>query len=270
VSDTRDRQQEIADVALGIRRLAFQAAVANNGAYLGQACSAAEVLAVLHAEVMDHEAGEELIISPAHYTLAHWAAMEMTGRLEADLSTYAQDGSELEMIGGGGSPGMPFTTGSLSQGLSQAIGQALGRRLQGLPQTRIFVFVSDGELEEGQSWEALLSAAHHRLIELTILIDVNDSQVDGPIAEVMEIEPIADKLSAFGWDTSEIDGHDIDALLDALDGAVERPRAIICRTNIWQGMPSLKERRNLHFVRFREGEVEIAQADLGLIDGRVA
>jgi transketolase len=276
VTETIDSAPErAAAVAFGIRRRALKAAIDNDGAYLGQACSSAELLAVLHALVMDHEAGEELIISPAHYTLAHWAAMAETGRLdEADLAGYARDGAKLEMIGGGGSPGMPFTTGSLSQGLSQAIGSVLGRRLLQLPALRMFVLMSDGELQEGQSWEALLTAAHHGLWELTVLVDVNESQVDGPTSEVTHLEPIPAKLRAFGWDTCEVDGHDVGALTEALTPAADetgqKPRAIVCRTVIWQGFPSLKDRHNLHFVRFREGEAELAAADLARAAGGIA
>jgi transketolase len=257
-------QDHRASIALGIRRRALRAAVDLNGAYLGQACSSAEILAVLHGTAMDHHAREELVISPAHYALAHWCAMAETGRLDIDLATYARDGSILEMVGGGGSPGMPFTTGSLAQGLSQAMGLALGLRLQGIHGRRTWVLVSDGELQEGQTWEALQAAAHLGLHELRVVLDLNDSQVDGSPDEVVTVEPVADKLRAFGWNVIEVDGHDLEALSRALSPQTQQPTAVACRTHIWQGIPSLRDRHNLHFVRFRDGELELALADLGL------
>ncbi len=252
---------DVERIARGIRRRAVQTAIARNGAYVGQACSGAEILAVLHGRVLRAE--DVLVLSPAHYTLAHWAAMAETGKLPEDaLARYGEDGAELEMIGGGGSPGMPFTTGSLAQGLSQALGLALARRLRGEP-GRVFVYLSDGELQEGQTWEAFLALAHFELTSVVVVLDLNDSQVDGSPREVLGIEPVVEKLRAFGLDAVEVDGHAAAALAEALEAAGQRPRALACCTRIWQGIPSLAERHNLHFVRFREGEAERALAEVG-------
>ena len=167
------------------------------------------------------------------------------------------------MIGGGGAPEMPFTTGSLAQGLSQGIGLALARRMRG-HDGRVVVLVSDGELEEGQTWEALMSLSHFGLTGLAVVLDLNDSQVDGSPRDVMGVEPVLDKLLAFGLDAVELDGHDPVAIAAALEGPAAAPRALACRTRTWQGLPSLATRHNLHFVRFREGEAEAALADLGV------
>lgn len=253
--------EDVEQVALGIRRRALEITVARNGGYLGQACSGAEILATLHGRVLGPD--DTLVLSPAHYCLALWAAMVETGSLPPDaLDDYGLDGAALEMIGGSGAPGMPFTTGSLAQGLSQAIGLALARRIRGLP-GRVFVYLGDGELQEGQTWEALLSLAHFRLTSVVVVLDLNDSQVDGSPADVLGLEPILDKLTAFGLDAVEVDGHAPGAILAALTAVGDRPRAVACRTRIWQGMPSLADRANLHFVRFREGEAERAWEDLG-------
>ncbi len=250
-------------IAAGIRQRAFDITVAQNGAYLGQACSAAEIIATLRAGVMRESEGDVLVLSPAHYCLALYAAMVETGELDPDVfETYNADGSHVEMIGGTGAPGMLFTTGSLAQGLSQAIGYALARRSRKRG-GRVFVFISDGELEEGQTWEAMMSLAHHNLGEITLVLDANDSQVDGSPAGIMNLEPIAEKFAAFGVETHEVDGHDIEAIHAAVGAERgERARAVICRTNIWQGIPSLRTRHNLHFVRFRDSEAELAQKDL--------
>jgi len=249
-------------VAHGIRQRSLDITVARNGAYLGQACSSAEILAALLVGCLQRERGDVLVVSPAHYCLAYWAALVETGELPEDaLDSYGLDGAELEMIGGGGMPGMPFTTGSLAQGLSQALGFALGRRLLGEP-GRVAVLASDGELQEGQSWEALMALAHFGLREVIVVLDLNDSQVDGSPREVMGVEPVADKLEAFGLDVVEVDGHDLGAVARAVDGVEDRPRAVACRTRIWEGLPALAERHNLHFVRLRPGEEGLLRGSL--------
>ncbi|MGD9537020.1 MAG: 1-deoxy-D-xylulose-5-phosphate synthase N-terminal domain-containing protein [Alphaproteobacteria bacterium] len=250
-------------LAAGIRRRTLDIAISQNGAYLGQACSSAEILATLHCRTLNPANGDVFVLSPAHYSLALFALMVELGTLpEAALASYNQDGSALEMIGGRGAPGMVFTTGSLAQGLSQAIGLALAKRHKGEP-GRVVVYLSDGELQEGQTWEAFMTLAHYRLSSVLVVLDLNDSQVDGAPAGIMTIEPIRAKLAAFGLDAVEIDGHDCRAIDEALSRPIaDAPRAVLCRTRIWQGFPSLKSRTNLHYVRFRPGEAELARADL--------
>jgi transketolase len=248
--------------AARIRARALEIAIARDGAYLGQACSSAELLATLHLRAMDRANGDVLVLSPAHYTLALYAMLAELGELsEDDVATYGLDGSPLEMVGGHGAPGMLFTTGSLAQGLSQAIGLALARRVCGEP-GRVFVLLSDGELQEGQTWEAFLTLAHHELASVVVLLDLNDSQVDGSPEDVLALEPVVEKLLAFRLDAAEVDGHDPAAIAAALEEIGERPRVLACRTSISRGLPSLAARANLHFVRFRPGEAEAARADL--------
>jgi len=250
-------------VALGIRRRVLDIATRQNGGYLGQACSSAEILATLHCRTLNPSAGDVFVLSPAHYSLALFACMVEIGTLKEEaLATYNQDGSALEMIGGTGAPGLVFTTGSLAQGLSQAIGLALAKRHKGDP-GKVVVYLSDGELQEGQTWEAFMTLAHYKLGSVLLVFDLNDSQVDGSPAGIMGLEPIPAKLQAFGLDAVEIDGHDCVALDRALARPIgDKPRAVLCRTRIWQGIPSLKTRANLHYVRFRPGEAEIARAEL--------
>jgi transketolase len=250
-------------IALAIRQRSLDTAIRLNGAYLGQSCSAAEILATLFARHIDRKRGDLFVMSPAHYCLAMYAAMVEVGELsEADFNTYNADGSKVEMIGGTGAPGMPFTTGSLAQGLSQAIGVALARRLKGKG-GHIFVYASDGELQEGQTWEAFMSLGHHKLDNITVFVDVNYSQVDGDTRAVLDFDPVLPKLQAFNLDAVALDGHDIAALDSAVTQRKKgQPRVIVARTNIWQGIPSLSDRTNLHFVRFRAGEAEKAQAEL--------
>jgi transketolase len=254
---------EAGRVASGIRRRVLDIAIRQNGGYLGQACSSAEILSTLNCHTLNPAGGDVFVLSPAHYALALFACMVEVGTLpEAALATYNQDGSSLEMIGGTGAPGMVFTTGSLAQGVSQAIGLALAKRHRHEP-GRVVVYVSDGELQEGQTWEALMTLAHYRLTTVFLVFDLNNSQVDGAPSSVMGLEPIAAKLAAFGLDPIEVDGHDCAAIDRAMSHPIsDRPRAVLCHTRIWQGFPSLKTRANLHYVRFRPGEAELARADL--------
>jgi transketolase len=249
-------------IARGVRERSLDTAIRLNGAYLGQSCSAAEILGVLFSRHINRKRGDLLVMSPAHYCLAMYAAMVEVGELsDADFNTYNADGSKVEMIGGTGAPGMPFTTGSLAQGLSQAIGVALAWRLK-KQEGHIFVYCSDGELQEGQTWEAFMSLGHHKLTNISVLIDVNYSQVDGDTRAVLDFDPVLPKLAAFNLDAVQLNGHDIVALDAAFSNVREKPRVIVAETNIWQGIPSLSDRANLHFVRFRDGEAEKAQAEL--------
>lgn len=257
-------QENVLETARRLRLRAVETAVRLNGCYLGQVCSAAEILAVLFGRHYDARSNDLFILSPAHYCLALYAIMAERGELseEAFLS-YNEDGSPVEMIGGFGAPGMPFTTGSLAQGFSQGIGVAMARERLGKP-GRIFVYLSDGEMQEGQTWEAFMTYGYRKPKNMTIVIDVNHSQVDGNPKDILDIHPLPEKLRAFNLGVSEVDGHDVDALDAAFTTATtsEQPHVIVATTNISQGVPSISNRHNLHFVRFRAGEAETALADL--------
>lgn len=285
------------EVARRVRRRMVQLAVQQGGAYLAQACSSAEILATLYVRLMHlgpalanrieaqptepprpgnastrgYEFNgqrdgihDRFILSPAHYAGALYATLVEVGRLAPDdLRHYAHDGSALEMIGSEQSPGMEATTGSLAQGLSVGLGMAAARKIKSQPGT-IWTLISDGELEEGQTWEAFAAAAHHNLGNVVVLVDSNSLQVDGAPRDVLNMEPIVDKVRSFGWNTQEVDGHDPDAIAAAaVQRAPDVPCCIVCRTRPWQGIPSLQVRypRRLHFVRFRPGEEVAALND---------
>ena len=285
------------ELARRIRSRMVQLAIQRRGAYLAQACSSAEILATLYRRLMRlgpapgiRAAAEvdgpprpgdpgtrgcdfnglrdgihdRFILSPAHYAAALYVTLVEVGRLDSrDLEHYGEDGSSLEMIGSEQSPGMEATTGSLAQGLSVALGMAAARKIKAQGGT-IWVLISDGELEEGQTWEAFAAAAHHQLGNIVVLVDANSLQVDGAPSDIMNMEPIAEKIRGFGWDTREVDGHNPEAIVAA---AARRspnvPLCIVCRTTPWQGLPSLKPRypSRLHFVRFKPGEEEAVLSD---------
>lgn len=279
-------------VAAGIRRRALELTIEQNGCYLSQALSSADILAVLYARVLNigpstapltpppfpgvprpghHSLGadyngprepgfDRLLLSAAHYAVAIYAALVETGRMAPEaLFEFNQDGSSVEMIGAEHSPGMELTTGSFGQALSQAAGIALARRLKG-ETGKVWVFMSDGECEEGQTYEAVQALAHHRLDNVHVYIDVNGQQVDGLTKDVMNIEPLADRFAAFGAEVVTVDGHDIEALeAAARTEHTGKPLVILCYTDTARGIPLLEERKpNLHYVRFKNDE-EIAQ-----------
>jgi transketolase len=275
-------------MADGIRRRVLAHVLANNGGYLSQACSSAELLAALYASVLrlsppdgpQHppafeavpgpsaarvsggafhgEPGPDLdrfIISPAHYALVVYAALIEAGRLdEAALDQFNKDGSTVEMIGAEHSPGFETTTGSLAQALSTAGGIALARRLKG-ETGRTFVFMSDGEFQEGQTWEAIQALAFYDLDTVRVVVDVNRAQCDGPMDTVMTIEPLATKIKAFGASVDSVDGHNIPALVTALERPTGRPHFVLAYTDPTRGVPLLNARRPvLHYLRFTSPE----------------
>jgi transketolase len=149
-------------------------------------------------------------------------------------------------------PGMEISGGSLGQGLSIAVGMALALRLKGNP-AFVYNSMSDGELDEGSTWEAAMGAAHHGLDNLICLVDINNQQADGPSRQVMGFEPLADKWAAFGWHVQRIDGNDLHAVVKAFDTARalkdKKPRVILVDTLMGKGVPFLEQREKNHFIR---------------------
>jgi transketolase len=161
-------------------------------------------------------------------------------------------------------PGMEISGGSLGHGLAVACGMALGLRHQGNP-ARVYNLLSDGELDEGSTWEAALQIAHHGLDNVTAIVDVNALQADGPTEGILRTEPVLDKWQAFGWHALRVDGNDVEALVDAVDAiAAHRgsPSVLICDTRIGRGVPLLETREKAHFMRVAEHEWQIARNQL--------
>jgi len=289
VSDTAGTawQAQARRMADDIRRRVLEHTLRNDGGYLSQACSSAEIFAVLYtrilhlgavdAPLLPHafpgtpSAGntqyiignyfhgpvtpeyDRFILSPTHYSLVLYTALISAGRMAEDgLLEFNKDGSSVEMIGAEHSPGMEVMTGSLGQGLGQAVGMALGRKLKGAP-GRVIVFMSDGEFQIGMTWEAIQFMSYYRLDNLLIYIDANRQQCDGLVSSVMNIEPLEQRIAAFGGEVSIVDGHDL-AALDACGAGTPngKPRFIIANTDPCRGVELL--RRNaprLHYLRFK-------------------
>jgi transketolase len=251
-------------LATAIRLRAVQMVAPQGFGYLGQALSAAEQYAAVYG-VAYRPGTDRVVCSPGHYVIAAYAAAAETGLLDgADLAAYGHNGSRLEAIGTERSPVPEYTCGSLGQGLSAAAGFALADRLQGRTETRTFAFISDGELQEGQVWEAAMFAGHYRLNRLTVLVDANNSQVDGPVDSVTTIEPIAAKWQAFGWAAVDLDGHDVAAIVTALAASTgaTRPQVLICRTSTRHGLSCLPADADGHFIKLPAHLAEAAIAEL--------
>jgi len=245
--------------------------------YLGQALSSAEQVAALFATMRPGR--DRLVCSPGHYVIGIFAAAAELGILSAEAAAgYGLDGSPVEAIGTERSPVADYVCGSLGQGLSAAVGFALADRLRG-KNRRTFAMVSDGELEEGQVWEAAMFAGHHRLSNLTVLLDANNSQVDGPVDTITTIEPIAAKWEAFGWTARDVDGHDVGAILDALaeagqpaagntlpgttgPGTTGQPFVLINRTSTTSGLRCLPPDADGHFIKLPPELAAAAEAEL--------
>jgi transketolase len=248
--------------AYALRRTMLQMAAGKGEGYIAQGLGFADCLAALYFGELRHDPArpddpdrDRFLLSTGHYSIAMYAALAEAGYLDRDeLPTYALNGSRLPMSTFDDLPGIEVVGGSLGQGLGQAVGMALGLRLDGRP-ARVFCEFSDGELDEGSTWEALMSGATFDCDNLVALVDCNGIQADGPVT--VRIEPVADKLAAFGWDTVEVNGNDLGELTAALAGARApdgRPKAIVMRTTPGYGVPTVMARERAHFVRIADGE----------------
>jgi transketolase len=221
--------------------------------YLGQALSSAEIFAVLFGGGFIRGNRDRFILSPGHYVISVYGVAAEVGLLKAEqLASYGADGTLLEAVGTERTPAVDLVCGSLGQGLSGAIGFALAVHLAGEDRDT-YAFLSDGEMEEGQVWEAAMFAPHHRhrMGRLVVVIDANNSQVDGLVTSVTAIEPLADKWRSFGWRVAEVDGHDVDALSGAFASrsADAEPLVVIARTKILGPMRSMPPTVDGHFIK---------------------
>ncbi|MDF3834377.1 transketolase [Cupriavidus basilensis] len=264
----------VARHAWRIRRFALRMGEVQGQGYVGQALGYADVLATAYCHAMqlrpaepEWEGRDRFLLSHGHYAIALYAALIEAGIIdEAELDTYGSDDSRLPMSGMATyTPGMEISGGSLGQGLAIGVGMALGLRMKG---SSAFVYnsMSDGELDEGATWEAALSAAHHKLGNLIALVDINRQQADGVSHEVLGFEPAHDKWRAFGWHVQRVDGNDLPAVIDAFDRARAVkdpvPRVILFDTLMGKGVSFLETREKNHFIRVEADEWQKAIADL--------
>ena len=261
MSVTNDRLSEVAKCAYRIRRYALRMGEVQGQGYIGQALGYADVLAVAYTHALNFRADDatwegrdRFLLSHGHYAIAHYAALIEAGIIaESELETYGSDDSRLPMSGMASyTPGMEMSGGSLGQGLTIAVGMALGLRHLGNP-AFVYNSMSDGELDEGATWEAAMGAAHHGLGNLICLVDINNQQADGPSTKIMGFEPLAEKWVSFGWHVQRVDGNHLPAVMSAFDTARQladpKPRVILCDTLMGKGVPFLETREKNHFIR---------------------
>lgn len=259
-----------------IRRHALRMGEVQGQGYIAQALGIADVLAVSYFHATNYrpddpewEGRDRFLLSIGHYAIALYAALiEAKIIPEDELETYGTDESRLPMSGMASyTPGMEITGGSLGHGLGIAVGVALALKRK---KSDAFVYnlFSDGELDEGSTWEAALSAGSYKLNNLIGIVDVNQMQADGPSMGVLNFEPLGPKFEAFNWFVQRVDGNDLSALVAAFDAARrhqgDEPRIIICDTKMAKGVPFLEARERNHFLRVEADEWKEA---IKIIDG---
>ena len=253
--------------ARNIRRLSLQMGAVQGQGYVGQALGWADVLAVAYCHAMNvdpknprWEGRDRFLLSHGHYAIGHYAALMEAGLVPVEeLETYGGDGSRLPMSGMTHyTPGMEMSGGSLGLGLSIAVGMALGLRAKRNPAC-VYNSMSDGELNEGSTWEAALAASHHRLSNLICLVDINDQQADGKCSAVLSLAPLDAKWRAFGWQVQTASHQmpiaELAAVFDrARAPGFDGPRVILYESLMGKGVSFLEARERNHFLRVDEAE----------------
>jgi len=242
--------------------------------HTGGSLSVIDLVTTLYYHKMRHNPADpkwpgrdRFVLSKGHAAPAQYVALADCGYFPAeDLTMLRQLGSHLQgHPDSKGTPGVEVCTGSLGQGLSMANGMALALRLD-KSASRVYAILGDGELQEGQVWEALMAASHYKLDNLCVMIDANGLQIDGEVAKVMNVEPIPEKLQAFGCHVIEIDGHDIAQIVAALDAAEQvkgKPTAIVARTVKGKGVSFFENKASYHGVTPSDEELPRALECLG-------
>ncbi|MGD0801839.1 MAG: transketolase [Terracidiphilus sp.] len=259
-------------LAKRIRTHALRMTSMSGGSHIGAIFSCADILAVLYSGILKVDPAEpesigrdRFVLSKGHAGGGLYAALAENGFFSLEkLQTYYQDGSDLSGHVSHKLPGVEVSTGALGHGLSISTGMAYAGKLKAA-EHRVFCLLSDGECDEGSTWEAILFAAQHGLSNLVAIVDYNRIQGIAPISEVIELEPFADKWTAFGWAVKEVDGHDHNALyraLAALPFASGKPSCLIARTTKGKGVSFMENSVLWHYRAPRGGEFDSALAEL--------
>lgn len=264
--------RDLEERAYHIRKHALRMGAVQGQGYIGQALGVADVLAVSYFRALDYrpnepewEGRDRFLLSIGHYAIALYAALIEAGIVPLEeRETYGSDESRLPMSGMASyTPGMEISGGSLGQGLGIAVGIALGLKRKNSDRF-VYNLLSDGELGEGSTWEAAMSAPHWKLDNLIAIVDHNNQQADGPSSQVLDHPELVAKFEAFGWHAQRVDGNDVSALVAAFDAARElrepKPRIIICDTLMGKRVPFLETREKTHFIRVDEDEWDKAIA----------
>jgi transketolase len=266
--------QKLKEVTKTIRQDIIKMLTESASGHPGGSLSAVEILTALYFSEMKVDANnprwenrDRFVLSKGHAAPVLYAVLAEKGFFEKKhLSTLRQVGSILQGHPNmNDTPGVDMSTGSLGQGLSAANGMALAGKLDN-KDYRVFTLLGDGELEEGQVWEAAMTSAHFKLDNLTAFIDYNGLQIDGPVEEVMNPGPVADKFRAFGWNVIEIDGHSFEEIFSAIDSAKEmkdKPTAIVAKTIKGKGVSFMENSVGWHGTAPSREQCEAALKEIG-------
>lgn len=255
-----------------IRRIIIEQSRRAHVGHIGSALSVVEIMVALYRDVLrvaDIASPERdrFILSKGHAALALYGALFLRGWItEEELNSYCGDGSLLGVHPERALNGVDFSVGSLGQGLSFGAGSALAARLRASSR-RVFVLVSDAECNEGALWEAAMFAAHHRLSNLTAIVDLNGQQAFGYTSEVLSLSPMSERWRSFGWGVLEVDGHDVDQLTQAMKETDEtggRPRVVIARTTFGKGVSYMEGQIKWHYYPMSEQEYSAALEDIDI------
>jgi transketolase len=262
----------LAEKAAEIRKLAVEAIYHAKSGHPGGSLSIADIMSYLYFKEMKVDAADpknpdrdRFVLSKGHCCPALYAALAMKGFFpKEDLNTLRHLGSylsghpDMKNV-----PGVDMSTGSLGQGISAAAGMALAGKRNG-QDYRVFTILGDGECQEGQVWEAAMFAAHYKLDNLIAFVDFNHLQIDGDVREVMNPTPIDKKFEAFGWYVQSIDGHDFDAIEQAVENAkvADKPAVIVCTTVKGKGVSFMENNYGWHGKAPNASEYETAMAEL--------
>lgn len=266
--------EELKSIAKTVRGDIVSMLTESASGHPGGSLSAADIVTTLFFGEMNidpknpkDENRDRFVLSKGHAAPVLYSALARKGYFPVEeLNTLRKINSRLQ---GHPSmkclPGVDMSTGSLGQGISAAVGMALAGKLD-KKDYRVYTVLGDGELEEGQVWEASMSASHYKLDNLTAFIDFNGLQIDGDITKVMNPTPIDKKFEAFGWNVLVIDGHDIEAILDSIEKAKackDKPTAVVCKTVKGKGVSFMENLASWHGTAPSKEQCEQALAEIG-------
>jgi transketolase len=258
------------ELAYRIRRVVIEQSRRANVGHIGSSLSIADIMAALFAGPLlqaspDDPDRDRFVLSKGHAALALYGALNATGRLtDEQLATFCTGITPLGAHPEHALPGIDFSTGSLGQGLSIATGAALAARLQGSSRG-VYVVASDAECNEGSLWEAVMFAAHHKLSNLVAIIDVNRQQAFGYTRDVIDLDPLADRWGAFGWDVHEVDGNDVEAIAATVAGLQKDsgpPHVLLAATTFGKGVSYMESQIKWHYLPMSADDYELALREL--------
>jgi transketolase len=255
---TNEEHKNLLRTARKIRHSVIDTTMKAGGAHIGGGMSALDIMVVLHFKYMDINPGDadnnnrdRFVLSKGHAAIGYIPVLAERGFFDKELldtfnkfkSPFGMHPDSLKIAG------CDASTGSLGHGLPISVGMAMGARIQ-KKDFYTYCIVGDGELNEGSNWEAAMTAAHHKVDNLLVFVDRNMHMIDGPVEEVMGVEPLTDKWRAFGWEVLEIDGHDMNAIAKAIDTAHEtegKPVVVIAKTIKGKGVDFMEDQTKWHY-----------------------